>query len=63
MQSNLENAEADLSNAEAEFEYQESVFEINKKLFEKDMISESDYNLSKYNYKKSEGALKSAKQI
>ena len=53
LQSNLENAEADLANAEADLEYQKSTFERNKKLFEKQMISESDYDLSKYNYKRS----------
>lgn len=60
LQSSLENAEADLYNAQAEFDYQKANFERMKEVFDKDLLSESDYDLAKYNYQKSEAGLKSA---
>ena len=60
LQSSLENAEADLYNAQAEFDYQKANFERTKEILKKDLLSESDYDLAKYNFKKSEAGLKSA---
>ena len=61
LQSSLENAEADLYNAQAEFDYQKANFVRAKEFLNNDLLSESDYDLAKYNYKKSEAGLKSAK--
>ncbi len=61
LQFSLENAEADLSNAQAEFDYQKANFERMREVFEKDLLSESDYDLATFNYKRSDAALKSAK--
>ncbi len=60
LQSSLENAEADLFNAQAELEYQKAGFERNEEFFEKGLLSQSDFDLAKYNYKKSQAGLKSA---
>ncbi len=61
LQSSLENAEADVDNANAEFEYQESNLNRIQVLFDQEMLAESDYDLAKYNFKRSEAGLKSAK--
>ena len=61
LQSSLENAEADVYNAQAEHDYQKANFKRMKEVFDKGLLSESDYDLATYNYKKSEAALKSAK--
>ena len=61
LQSSLENAEADLYYAQAEFDYQKSNFERVEEYFKKELVSESEYDLAKYNFKKSEAGLKSAK--
>ncbi|KAA3615808.1 MAG: efflux RND transporter periplasmic adaptor subunit [Calditrichaeota bacterium] len=60
LQSSLENAEADLFDAQAELEYQKAGFERNEEFLKKDLLSQSDYDLAKYNYKKSQAGLKSA---
>ncbi len=60
LQSSLENAEADLDNAKAEVEYQEANFERIKEVHDKGLSSPSEYDLAKYNYKKSQSTLKSA---
>lgn len=61
LQFSLENAEAEVSNSQAEFEYQKANYNRMKDLYEQDLLSESDYDLATYNYKKSEASLKSAK--
>ena len=61
LQSTLDNAEANLYSAQAEIEYQKANYERLKAVFEKGLLSESDYELSNYNYRKSEAGLKSAK--
>ncbi|MBC8466181.1 efflux RND transporter periplasmic adaptor subunit [bacterium] len=61
LQFSLETAEADVSNSQAEFDYQKSNFERMNEVFEKGLLSETDYDLATFNYKKSEAALKSAK--
>jgi HlyD family secretion protein len=60
LQSSLENAEADLDNASAGVEYQEANFERIKEVHDKGLSSPSEYDLAKYNYKKSQAILKSA---
>lgn len=61
LQFSLENSEAEVSNAQAEFDYQDSNYKRMQELFSKDLLSESDYDLATYNYKKSQASLKSAK--
>ena len=60
LQSSLETAEATLYNALAEYEYQKSNLERMQVLNDKNMMAESDYDLVKFNYKKSEASVKSA---
>lgn len=61
LQSSLENAQADLDNAQAEFDYQSSNYERMKILFDKELLSQSDYDLAVYTFKKSKATVKSAK--
>ncbi len=61
LQSSLDNAEADLYNAQAEVDYQKANFERMKQVFDKGLLSESDFDFAKYNFKKSEAMFKSAK--
>ena len=60
LQSSLENAEADLYNAQAEFDYRKANYKRVEDLYKKELVSESEYDLPKYNFKKSEAGLKSA---
>lgn len=60
LRSSLENAEADLDYAKAELDYQAANFNRVEELFTAELLSESDYELANYNYKKSEAGLKSA---
>lgn len=60
LQSSLENAEADLYNAQAEFDYRKANYKRVEDLYKKELVSESEYDLAKYNFKKSEAGLKSA---
>ena len=61
LRSSLENAEADIDNAQAELDYQTANFNRAKELYSTEFLSQSDYELANYNYKKSEAVLKSAK--
>lgn len=61
LQSTLDKAEASLYSVEAELEYQKSNYERMKTVFEKGLLSESDFDEARYNYKKTEASLKSAK--
>jgi HlyD family secretion protein len=60
LQSSLENAQADLDNAQAEYDYQKSNWTRTKVLFDKDLLSQSDYDLAIYNFRKSKASVKSA---
>ncbi len=61
LQSSLENSQADVDNAEAEYDYQKANWERMTKLYDKGLLSQSDYDLTTYNYKKSKAQVKSAK--
>jgi len=61
LQSSLENAQADVDNSAAEYDYQKANWERMKELYNKGLLSQSDYDLANYNYKKSKAAVKSSK--
>lgn len=52
LQAELESQEAQLASAKAEFDYQQKNYARNKVLFEKQLISDSDFETSTYNYEK-----------
>lgn len=60
LQFSLENAEADVYNSQAEYDYQNSNFVRMNEVYQKGLLSESDYDLANYTFKKSKASLKSA---
>ena len=58
--SSLEGSQAERDKAMAEFVYQSSNFNRKKAVFEKGLLSESEYDLALYNFKKSEASKKTA---
>lgn len=60
LKSSVDQALATLDNSRAEMEYQQSNYERSKALYEKNLISQADYDLAKYNYDKSKATLKNA---
>ena len=60
LQSELASQQATYDGAKAEYEYQEKNFFRNKALHEKQLISDTEYEESKYNYAKAKSTLKSS---
>ena len=50
--SDLQSAKATYDGAKSEYEYQKKLFERNKTLHEKELISDTDYESSEYNYRR-----------
>ncbi|WP_291529903.1 efflux RND transporter periplasmic adaptor subunit [Bacteroides sp. UBA939] len=61
LQSELASQQATYDGAKAEYEYQKKNYERNKGLHEKQLISDTDYEQSLYNYQKAESSFDSSK--
>lgn len=61
LQSELASQQATFDGAKAEYEYQQKNYERNKGLHEKQLISDTDYEQSLYNYQKAKSAYDSSK--
>lgn len=61
LQSELASQQATYGGAKAEYEYQQKNYERNKGLHEKQLISDTDFELSLYNYQKAKSAYDSSK--
>ena len=61
LQSELASQKATYDGAKAEYEYQQKNYERNKGLHEKQLISDTDYEQSLYNYQKTKSAFDSSK--
>ena len=61
LQSELASQKATYDGAKAEYEYQQKNYERNKGLHEKQLISDTDYEQSHYNYQKATSAFDSSK--
>ena len=61
LQSELASQKATYDGAKAEYEYQQKNYERNKGLHEKQLISDTDYEQSLYNYQKAKSAFDSRK--
>ena len=61
LQSELTSQKATYDGAKAEYEYQQKNYERNKGLHEKQLISDTDYEQSLYNYQKAKSAFDSSK--
>ena len=61
LQSELASQKATYDGAKAEYEYQQKNYERNKGLHEKQLISDTDYEQSLYNYQKAKSAFDSSK--
>lgn len=61
LQSELASQKATYNGAKAEYEYQQKNYERNKGLHEKQLISDTDYEQSLYNYQKAKSAFDSSK--
>jgi len=61
LQSELASQKATYDGAKAEYEYQQKNYERNKRLHEKQLISDTDYEQSLYNYQKAKSAFDSSK--
>ena len=59
--SDLQSAKANYDGAKAEYDYQQRLYERNRKLHEKQLISETDYELSLYNYQSANSRLEQYK--
>ncbi len=60
LQASLDYARADLLKSQSEFEYHEANFKRMSELHQKDLISDSEFDLATYNYKKSLAMLQSS---
>ena len=60
LESDLASAQATFDGAQAEYEYQESLYRRNKGLHDKQLISDTDYEQSVYNYKMAESTFHSS---
>ena len=60
LQSELASQRATYNGAKAEYEYQQKIYERNKKLHEKQLISETDYEQSLYNFQKAQSSYESS---
>lgn len=61
LQSELASQKSTYDGAKAEYEYQQKNYERNKGLHEKQLISDTDYEQSLYNYQKAKSAFDSSK--
>ena len=61
LQSELASQKATYDGAKAEYDYQQKNYERNKGLHEKQLISDTDYEQSLYNYQKAKSAFDSSK--
>ena len=61
LQSELASQRASYDGAKAEYEYQKKLYERNEKLHAKQLIAETDYEQSVYNYYKAKSAFDSSK--
>lgn len=61
LQSELESKKAAYDGTKAEFEYQQKNYARNKALHEKNLISDTDYELTVYNYEKAKSSFASSK--
>ena len=61
LQSELESKKAAYDGAKAEFEYQQKSYARNKVLHEKNLISDTDYEQTTYNYEKAKSTFESSK--
>lgn len=59
--SDLQSAKATYNGAKAEYDYQKKLYERNKKLHEKQLISDTDYEESVYNYQRAESTYQQSK--
>ena len=60
LQASLDYAQADLLKSQSEFDYQEANYNRMNELHKKDLISDSEFDLATYNYKKSLAMLQSS---
>lgn len=61
LQSELQSAKANYDGSKAEYDYQLKLYERNKKLHEKELISETAYEESVYNYQRAKSTYDSSK--
>lgn len=61
LQSELQSAKANYDGSKAEYDYQLKTYERNKKLHEKELISETAYEESVYNYQRAKSTYDSSK--
>ena len=61
LESDLASAQATYDGAKAEYEYQESLYNRNKGLHDKKLISDTDYEQSLYDYRRSKSTFDSSK--
>ena len=61
LESDLASAKATYDGAQAEYEYQESLYRRNKGLHDKRLISDTDYELSLYDYRRAKSSYDSSK--
>lgn len=61
LQSELQSAKATYDGAKAEFDYQKKLYDRNNKLHEKQLISDTDYEETVYNYQRARSALEQSK--
>ena len=61
LQSELASQRASYDGAKAEYEYQKKLYERNEKLHAKQLIADTDYEQSVYNYQKAKSAFDSSK--
>ena len=59
--SDLQSAQATYDGAKAEYDYQKKLYERNRKLHGKQLISDTDYEESVYNYRRAESAYQQSK--
>jgi HlyD family secretion protein len=61
LQSELQSASASYNGSKAEFDYQKKLYDRNKQLHDKQLISDSDFEQTEYNYLRAKSSLESAK--
>ena len=61
LESDLASAQASYDGAQAEFEYQESLYRRNKGLHDKQLISDTDYEQSLYDYRRAKSTYDSSR--
>ena len=61
LQSELQSAKATYDGNEAEYDYQKKLYDRNRKLHEKQLISDTDYEETVYNFQRAQSALEQSK--